>query len=58
MRVQLHVTAGSEKGHTFELHGAGSFLIGRSGRAHPLLDPLFAPLKGNPRLEKLLEANA
>jgi hypothetical protein len=59
VRVQLHVTAGSEKGRTFfELHGADSFRIGRSGCAHPVLDPIFAPLKGNPRLEKLLEANA
>jgi hypothetical protein len=52
------VTAGSEKGRTFELHGVDSFLIGRSGCAHPVLDPIFAPRKGDPRLEKLLEANA
>jgi hypothetical protein len=58
VRGQLHVTAGSEKGRTFELHGADSFLIGRSGCAHPVLDPIFAPRKGDPRLEKLLEANA
>ena len=39
MRVQLRVTAGSEAGRTFELRGADSFLIGRSGRAHLVLDP-------------------
>jgi serine/threonine-protein kinase len=39
VRVLLEVTAGSEKGRSFELHGADSFLVGRSGRAHLVLDP-------------------
>jgi serine/threonine-protein kinase len=39
MKVRLEVVGGPQSGHVFELVGTSSFLIGRSPKAHLVLDP-------------------